>query len=79
MTINSKMIEPFNAQIKSEFTASAQYIAIAAYFDELGLKELGEFFFRQSEDPGRSKIEPLFVRTSALFIQVLDNIDHYEW
>jgi len=50
MTIKSKMIEPFNAQIKSEFTASAQYIAIAAYFDALGLKELGDFFFRQSEE-----------------------------
>jgi ferritin len=44
------MIEPFNAQIKSEFGASAQYIAIAAYFDDLSLIELAEFFYRQSEE-----------------------------
>lgn len=50
MTINQRMIEPFNAQIKSEFTASAQYIAIAAYFDEMGLVELAQFFYRQSEE-----------------------------
>jgi ferritin len=50
MTIKQNMIEPFNAQIKSEFTASAQYIAIAAYFDDLGLKELAGFFYRQSEE-----------------------------
>jgi len=44
------MIKPFNGQIKSEFSASAQYIAIAAYFDDLGLKELAGFFYRQSEE-----------------------------
>lgn len=44
------MIGPFNDQIKSEFTASAQYIAIAAYFDELSLGELAGFFYRQSEE-----------------------------
>ena len=48
--LKDKMIEPFNAQIKSEFTASAQYLAIAAYFDELGLQELANFFFRQSDE-----------------------------
>ena len=50
MTINKAMIEPFNAQIKSEFGASAQYIAIAAYFDDLSLIELARFFYRQSEE-----------------------------
>ncbi len=44
------MIEPFNAQIKSEFGASAQYIAIAAYFDDMSLIELARFFYRQSEE-----------------------------
>ena len=44
------MIEPFNAQIKSEFGASGQYIAIAAYFDDLSLIELAQFFYRQSEE-----------------------------
>ncbi|MFN2221814.1 MAG: ferritin [Candidatus Promineifilaceae bacterium] len=50
MPLNSNIIDPFNAQIKSEFTASAQYIAIAIYFDEMGLAELANFFFRQSEE-----------------------------
>jgi ferritin len=50
VSINNAMIEPFNAQIKSEFGASAQYIAIAAYFDGLSLIELAGFFYRQSEE-----------------------------
>jgi ferritin len=50
MTIKQKLVEPFNAQIKSEFGASAQYVAIAVYFDEMGLKELANFFYRQAEE-----------------------------
>ena len=50
MPLNSEIIDPFNAQIKSEFGASAQYIAIAVYFDEMGLGELADFFYRQSEE-----------------------------
>jgi ferritin len=50
MPLNVKIVDPFNAQIKSEFTASAQYLAIAIYFDEMGLGELGDFFFRQSDE-----------------------------
>ncbi|MFN2190216.1 MAG: ferritin [Candidatus Promineifilaceae bacterium] len=48
--MNEAMIGPFNAQIKSEFSASAQYIAIAAYFDDASLIELAQFFYRQSEE-----------------------------
>lgn len=50
MPLNVEIVDPFNAQIKSEFTASAQYLAIAIYFDEMGLGELGNFFFRQSDE-----------------------------
>lgn len=50
MTIKKAMVEPFNEQIQSEFSASQQYIAIAVYFDEMGLVELGQFFYRQSEE-----------------------------
>ncbi len=50
MPLHANIIDPFNAQIKSEFTASAQYIAIAIYFEEMGLGELATFFFRQSEE-----------------------------
>jgi len=50
MTLKKGLVDPFNAQIESEFTASAQYIAIAAYFDDLGLKELANFFYNQSDE-----------------------------
>ena len=50
MPLNTQIVDPFNAQIKSEFSASAQYIAIAIYFDEMGLAELAGFFYRQSEE-----------------------------
>ncbi len=50
MTMKSEMLNPFNAQIQSEFSASQQYIAIAVYFDEMGLLELAQFFYRQSEE-----------------------------
>lgn len=50
MTMKQEMTGPFNAQIQSEFSASQQYIAIAVYFDEMGLLELAQFFYRQSEE-----------------------------
>lgn len=39
-----------NAQIQSEFTASAQYVAIAVYFDDETLPDLAAFFYRQAEE-----------------------------
>lgn len=50
MSMKTAMITPFNEQIQSEFTASQQYIAIAVYFDQLGLLDLAQFFYRQSEE-----------------------------
>lgn len=50
MIINSRSVVAMNAQIQSEFGASAQYIAIAVYFDEEGLPDLANFFYRQSEE-----------------------------
>lgn len=50
MIIKEKLTEAMNAQIESEFTASAQYIAVAVYFDEQTLPELAKFFYRQSEE-----------------------------
>jgi ferritin len=50
MIIKEKLIEAMNAQIESEFTASAQYVAVAVYFDEQTLPELAQFFYRQSEE-----------------------------
>ena len=50
MSLKEKIIQPFNDQIASEFAASAQYIAIAAHFDDMGLKELANFFYSQSDE-----------------------------
>ena len=48
MIIKQKLVEPMNAQIQSEFAASAQYVAVAVYFDDQSLPELANFFYRQS-------------------------------
>lgn len=50
MIIKEKSVTAMNAQIQSEFTASAQYIAIAVYFEGEGLPDLAGFFYRQSEE-----------------------------
>ncbi len=50
MIIKQRVVDVMNAQIKSEFGASAQYIAIAIYFDEEGLPDLAQFFYTQSEE-----------------------------
>jgi len=48
--MNKSLLTPFNDQIASEFTAAAQYIAIAAYFEDAGLTSLAQFYFRQSAE-----------------------------
>ncbi len=50
MIIKQPVVDLMNAQLTSEFSASAQYIAIAIYFDEEGLPELALFFYTQSEE-----------------------------
>ena len=50
MIIKEKLVEAMNQQIRSEFSASQQYIAIAIYFDGESLRELANFFYRQSEE-----------------------------
>jgi ferritin len=50
MIIKSKVVDAMNAQIVSEFTASAQYVAIAVHFDDLSLPELADYFYRQAEE-----------------------------
>jgi len=50
MMIKSKVIDSMNAQLISEFAASAQYIAIAVYFDEESLPDLAQFFYTQAEE-----------------------------
>ncbi len=50
MIVKQPVVDAMNAQIQSEFTASAQYVAIAVYFDEEGLPDLAAFFYRQAEE-----------------------------
>ncbi len=50
MIIKQAVVDALNTQLKSEFSASAQYIAIAIYFDEESLPDLAGFFYRQSEE-----------------------------
>lgn len=50
MIIHERSVGAMNDQIKSEFLASAQYVAIAVYFDEEGLPDLAGYFYRQSEE-----------------------------
>ena len=50
MIIKPKVVEAMNAQIQSEFAASAQYVAIAVYFDEETLPDLAAFFYAQAEE-----------------------------
>ena len=50
MIIKQALIAPLNAQIQSEFGASAQYVAIAVYFDDAALPELANFFYLQAEE-----------------------------
>jgi ferritin len=50
MIISPKVVDAINDQIRNEFTASAQYVAIAVYFDEEGLPDLAQFFYNQAEE-----------------------------
>jgi len=50
MLIGDRLNDAINEQIQSEFFASAQYIAIAVWFDGEALPVLAKYFYRQSEE-----------------------------
>lgn len=50
MIVNENAVAAMNDQIRNEFTASSQYVAIAVYFDDEGLPDLAGFFYRQAEE-----------------------------
>lgn len=50
MMIKEKVADALNEQLVSEFSASAQYVAVAVYFDTRVLPELAAFFSRQAEE-----------------------------
>jgi ferritin len=50
MLISTKLEEALNRQVGREMGASMQYLAIAAYFDRLSLKQLARFYYRQADE-----------------------------
>ena len=50
MLINNKIVDAINEQIGYEFSASMQYVAIAAHFAADALPQLSQHFFRQAEE-----------------------------
>ncbi len=50
MIVHPDTVQAMNTQIKHELTASSQYVAIAIYFDDLGLPDQAAFFYRQAEE-----------------------------
>lgn len=48
--ISPQMNTAINEQIGNEFSASLQYVAIAAYFDSEDLLELARHFYQQAEE-----------------------------
>ena len=50
MLISQPMNEALNQQIGNEFSASLQYVAVAAHFDGESLPELAAYYYRQAEE-----------------------------
>jgi bacterioferritin B len=50
MLISEPMRAALNQQIGNEFSASLQYVAIAAHFDHESLTELAAHFYRQADE-----------------------------
>jgi ferritin len=50
MLIKQSIVDALNGQVVEEFTAKAQYIAIALHFDKETLPELSKYFHAQAEE-----------------------------
>jgi ferritin len=50
MLIKQTMIDALNRQVGEEFSAEAQYIAVALYFDSETLPELSKYFHAQARE-----------------------------
>ncbi len=50
MIISKELNDAINAQIGREFGASHQYINIAAWFDDQGLRKLAKLFYKQADE-----------------------------
>ncbi len=50
MLLKQPIVDAINAQVTEEFTASAQYLAIALYFERETLPELANYFHLQAAE-----------------------------
>ena len=50
MQLSQELTTAMNEQVGHELSASSQYIAIAAHFDDQALSRLAGFFYRQSDE-----------------------------
>ena len=50
MLLKQSMVDALNKQVIEEFSASAQYIAIALHFDSETLPELAKYFHAQATE-----------------------------
>lgn len=50
MLLKQPVVDALNGQVVEEFAASAQYLAIALYFDRETLPELSQYFHVQSQE-----------------------------
>jgi len=50
MMIGKKMTDALNAQIGREYSASIEYLALGAWFEEQGLDGFAKFFYGQSAE-----------------------------
>lgn len=50
LLVNEALIDLLNQQIQNELKASAQYMAIAVYFESQSLPALANFFFTQADE-----------------------------
>ncbi|MCC6146066.1 MAG: ferritin [Anaerolineaceae bacterium] len=50
MLISRKLNEAINAQVGHEFQAAMEYVQMAAYFEDEGLKQTAALFFKQAEE-----------------------------
>ncbi len=50
LLVSEALIDLLNQQIQNELKASAQYMAIAIYFESQSLPALGSFFFTQADE-----------------------------
>ena len=50
MLINQELAKKMMEQVRNEFAAGLQYLAIATYFEQDAMEHTAEFFYAQAEE-----------------------------